>query len=176
MPSGLSGLIVAALLAAAISTLSSSMSSLASVTMYDYVMPYFKRVHAGNEVIVSRAITLAWCLLLVGSASIFMNSPKAVVELALSIASFTYGGLLGTFFLGVLFKKPQLRHAIPAFLAGIGVMVYVILGTRIAWTWYTLIGASVTVLTGLVLTFVWSRAPESPAVDVDSQACAGVDE
>ncbi|HPZ99250.1 MAG TPA: sodium:solute symporter [Phycisphaerae bacterium] len=175
MPTGLCGLIVAALLAAAISTLSSSISSLASVTMYDYVMPYVKRVHAGNEVVVSRVITLTWCLLLVGSATVFMNSPEAVVELALSIASFTYGGLLGTFFLGVLFKKPQLRHAIPAFLAGIGVMLYVILGTPIAWTWYTLIGASVTVLTGLVLTLVWPAEPAPSVVEKEARAYASAD-
>lgn len=176
MPSGLSGLIIAALLAAAISTLSSSMSALASVTMYDYVMPYVKHVNEGNEVAVSRLITLGWCLLLVGSATVFMRSPKAVVELALSIASFTYGGLLGTFFLGVLFTGPQLRHAVPAFLAGIAVMVYVILGTSIAWTWYTLIGATVTVVTGLVLTWLWIEQPKPQRTAIDSDACAGVDD
>lgn len=168
MPSGLSGLIVAALLAAAISTLSSSMSALASVTMYDYVMPYIKRVHAGNEIIVSRGITLAWCMLLVGSAAVFMNSPQAVVELALSIASFTYGGLLGTFFLGVLFTRPQLRHAVPAFLTGIGVMTWIILSTSIAWTWYTFIGTSVTVFTGLVAT--WISPPRPGEIERDVYA------
>jgi solute:Na+ symporter, SSS family len=176
MPSGLSGLIVAALLAAAISSLSSSMSALASVTMYDYIMPYVKRVNEANEVAVSRIITLVWCLLLVGSATVFMQSSRAVVELALSIASFTYGGLLGTFFLGVLFKKPQLRHAIPAFLAGLAVMIYVIRGTDIAWTWYTLIGASVTVITGLLLTWLWVEHPDPQRTEIDSEACAGVED
>ena len=152
MPSGLSGLIVAALLAAAISTLSGSISSLGSATMYDYIMPYYKRLNSANEIIISRLITLIWALLLVGSALIFMQSSQAVVELALSIASFTYGGLLGTFFLGVLFRSPQIKQAIPAFLTGIVFMAFVILFTSIAWTWYTLIGSSVTVLTGLLLT------------------------
>ncbi len=152
MPVGLSGLIVAALLAAAISTLSGSISSLGSATMYDYVMPYYKKLNPSNEIAISRIITLIWCLLLIGSALIFMQSSQAVVELALSIAAFTYGGLLGTFFLGVLFKAPQIRDAIPAFAAGILVMVYVILFTSIAWTWYTLIGATVTVIVGQLLT------------------------
>ena len=152
MPVGLSGLIVAALLAAAISTLSGSISSLGSATMYDYVIPYYKRLNAANEIIISRLITLIWALLLVGSALIFMQSSQAVVELALSIASFTYGGLLGTFFLGVLFRSPQLKQAIPAFLTGIVFMIFVILFTEIAWTWYTFIGSGVTLLTGLLLT------------------------
>ena len=152
MPAGLSGLIIAALFAAAMSTLSSSMTALGSATMYDYIIPYYRKLTSANEMAVSRMITLLWCLLLVGSAIFFMQSSGTVVELALSIASFTYGGLLGTFFLGVLFRDPGLKEAIPAFIAGILVMVYVILFTSIAWTWYTFIGALVTVITGLLLT------------------------
>ena len=152
IPTGISGFIIAALFAAAMSTLSSSITALGSVTMYDYIVPYYKKLNSTNEVMISRLITGIWCLLLIGSAIVFMQSSQAVVELALSIASFTYGGLLGTFILGVLFRKPQIRHAIPAFLTGIGIMIYIILFTSIAWTWYTLIGTIVTVLTGLLLT------------------------
>lgn len=155
MPTGLSGFIIAALFAAAMSTLSSSITALGSTTMYDYVMPYYKKLKQTNEVRISRLITGIWCLLLVGSAISFMKSSKVVVELALSIASFTYGGLLGTFILGVLFKKPQIKHAIPAFVTGIALMIYIIIFTSVAWTWYTLIGAMVTVLTGLLLTKIW---------------------
>jgi solute:Na+ symporter, SSS family len=155
MPSGLSGLIIAALFAAAMSTLSSSITALGSATMYDYIMPYYKKLSTVNEMAISRLITLIWCALLVGSAIFFMSSSSIVVELALSIASFTYGGLLGTFFLGVLFSKPQLKHAVPAFLTGIIVMIYVIIFTEIAWTWYTLIGSGITVITGLIITRLW---------------------
>jgi len=145
------------LFAAAMSTLSSSITALGSTTMYDFIMPYYKKLKESNEVMISRLITGFWCLLLIGSAIIFMKSSQAVVELALSIASFTYGGLLGSFILGVLFRKPQIRHAIPAFITGIMVMVYIILFTSIAWTWYTLIGTLVTVSTGLILTLLWRK-------------------
>jgi solute:Na+ symporter, SSS family len=161
MPSGLTGLIIAALFAAAMSTLSSSITALGSATMYDYVMPYYKKLSALNEMTISRLITLTWCILLIGSAIFFMSGTRIVVELALSIASFTYGGLLGTFLLGVLFTKPQLRHAIPAFLSGIIVMIYVILFTQIAWTWYTLIGAMVTIGIGQLATILW-KGDRSP--------------
>ncbi len=155
MPTGLSGLIIAALFAAAMSTLSSSITALGSTTMYDYIVPYYKKLSKNNEVLISRIITGAWCVLLVGSAILFMQSSQIVVELALSIASFTYGGLLGTFFLGVLFRKPKLQHAIPAFMTGIIAMVYIILFTSVAWTWYTFIGAIITVSSGLLLTKFW---------------------
>lgn len=149
MPSGISGLIIAGLLAAAMSTLAGSMNSLASAVMFDFYKPYFgKNNNPTSDVRISRFFTGLWCILLISSAFIFMETPKTVVELALSIASFTYGGLLGTFLLGVLFKKPQQRDALIAFAAGIIVMIGVIYFTNIAWTWYTVIGSGVTVLVG----------------------------
>jgi len=154
MPQGLSGFIIAALFAAAMSTLSSSLTALGSTTMYDYVIPYYRKLKPSNEMLISRLITSIWCILLAGSAIFFMTSAQAVVELALSIASFTYGGLLGAFLLGVIFKKPQLKHAVPAFLTGIITMTFIIIFSNIAWTWYTLIGTLVTIFTGLALTLV----------------------
>ncbi|CUS97640.1 sodium:solute symporter [Candidatus Kryptobacter tengchongensis] len=149
MPSGISGLIIAGLFAAAMSTLAGSMSSLASSAMIDIYKPYFgKNTDERKELIVSRIITAIWAFLLVGSAIFFMKTEKTVVELALSIASFTYGGLLGTFLLGVLFKKIDETSALVGFISGIVVMVYVILNTKIAWTWHTLIGAGTTIITG----------------------------
>jgi SSS family solute:Na+ symporter len=83
-----------------------------------------------------------------------MNTSKTVVELALSIASFTYGGLLGTFLLGALFKKTRQGDALVAFVSGIIVMVGVIFFTKIAWTWYTVIGSASTVLVGVMMSKV----------------------
>lgn len=149
MPSGISGLIIAGLFAAAMSTLAGSMSSLASSAMIDIYKPYFgKNTDEKKELIISRLITAIWAILLVGSAMFFMKTEKTVVELALSIASFTYGGLLGTFLLGILFKKVDETSALVGFISGIAVMVYVILNTKIAWTWHTLVGAGTTIIVG----------------------------
>ena len=75
-----------------------------------------------------------------------MNSSQAVVELALSIASFTYGGLLGTFLLGLLNKKAGQRDALIALFMGILVMITVVVLNLTAWTWYTLIGVIITLV------------------------------
>ncbi|CUU03961.1 transporter, SSS family [Candidatus Thermokryptus mobilis] len=149
MPSGVSGLIIAGLFAAAMSTLAGSMSSLASSAMVDIYKPYFgKDNDERKELFVSRVITAIWAVLLVGSAVFFMRTERTVVELALSIASFTYGGLLGSFLLGVLFKKIDEGSALVGFVSGVVVMIYVILNTKIAWTWHTFIGASTTIVVG----------------------------
>jgi len=109
----------------------------------------------------------------VGFASLFESTDNPVVELGLSIASFTYGGMLGVFLLGRFNRRVSQRWAIGAFLAAIGLMVLVIFGVwvrpdghllfalkpeaarvaskglrSLAWPWYTLLGALLTLLFG----------------------------
>jgi Na+/proline symporter len=100
-----------------------------------------------------------WAILLVGAAIFFMNTSQAVVELALSIASFTYGGLLGTFLLGILVKKARQEDALAGFVAGIFIMITVISLKLVAWTWFTLIGVLATLLVGGLLNALSDREP-----------------
>jgi len=83
-----------------------------------------------------------------------MNTSSAVVELALSIASFTYGGLLGTFLLGFFFKQADQRGALTGFTLAIIVMAFVITFHLVAWTWFTIIGVAVTLLTGYLVSLL----------------------
>ena len=152
LPVGLSGFIIAGLFAAALSTLAGSISSLASSTMLDLYKPMFgKNLQPEKELKLSRFMTLGWAVLLIFAAIFFMNSPSAVVELALSIASFTYGGLLGTFILGLINKKAKQEDALAGFTAGIFVMITVITLKLVAWTWFTLVGVITTVIIGSIL-------------------------
>jgi len=155
LPSGISGFIIAGLFAAAISTLAGSISSLSSSTVFDLLGSVKNKFFDKNKLLISRWTTLFWSLLLIASALFFMSSPQTVVELALSIASFTYGGLLGTFLLGVFNKKAKQEDAIAAFTAGIFVMLAVVFLKLVAWTWFILIGAGITLLVGTIL----SRLP-----------------
>ena len=162
LPSGFSGFIVAGLLAAALSTLAGSVSSMASSTTLDLIKPRLANpLPPMREVILSRAVTVGFAVLLVGSAIFFMNTSQAVVELALSISSFTYGGLLGTFLLGALFRRPREEDALGGFTAGIFVMVSVISLKLVAFTWYTLVGVVATLAVGLLLTSL-SNKPGAP--------------
>ncbi len=151
LPSGISGIIVAGLFASAMGSLSGSINSLASSTLVDLYKPYFGKIE--NEVRdlkLSKLFSVFWTIALVGTAFIFIHMNESVIEIALSIASVTYGGLLGTFLLGVLFKKPQQKDAIIGFTVGLLVLVYVFFFTPIAWTWYTMIGALATIAVGLI--------------------------
>ena len=153
MPAGLFGLIIAGLFAAALSTLAGSISSLSSSAMMDLYTPLFgKNKNDAAQLRISRLFSIMWALMLVGSALFFMNTSQAVVELALSIASFTYGGLLGTFLLGLLVKRAGQREALAGFAAGIIVMIVVISLKLVAWTWFTVIGVTATLIVGGLLT------------------------
>ncbi len=105
LPSGVKGIIIAGLFAAALSTLAGSITSLSSSVMLDLYLPLKKSIDEKKNLLYSKLLTIFWAVMLIFSAFIFMESSKAVVELALSIASFTYGGLLGTFLLGLSNKK-----------------------------------------------------------------------
>lgn len=153
MPSGLSGLIIAGLLAAAMSTLSGSVNSLASATYADIYLARARHpVPPGRQLTLSRRFSVLWSAVLVAVAIFFIYAgSKVLVEIALGVASFTYGGLLGLFLLGRFSTRVREREAIIAFFAGIAVMAVIVNSGAVGWTWFTLAGGSVTILTGLAL-------------------------
>ena len=150
LPTGLAGLVVAGVLASAMGTLSSSISSLASSTFLDLFRKTArgKSLDPSKEIWWSRIFTLFWGVVLIGGAMLFTDVKNPVVEIGLKIASFTYGGLLGTFFLGLLFKRADQRDAYLGFLSGLVAMSLVLIWTPIAFTWHTLIGCLVTLMVG----------------------------
>jgi SSS family transporter len=159
LPSGISGIIVAGLFSAAMSTLAGSMTSLASSTMHDLYIPFFgKNLNDQKQLRISRMFTVFWAVMLVMTAIFFMGSSRAVVEIALSIASFTYGGLLGTFLLGIINKKAMQEDALAGFVAGIFIMISVISLNLVAWTWYTFVGVVATLLIGSLLSKLTDRS------------------
>lgn len=150
LPIGLAGLVIAGVLASAMGTLSSSISSLASSTFMD-LFRTSKRgaaLDSAQQLFWSKAFTLLWGIVLIGGAMLFTDTKNPVVELGLKIASFTYGGLLGTFFLGLFFKRITQRDAYAGFIAGIAAMTLVLAYTTIDFTWHTLIGCIVTIAVG----------------------------
>ncbi len=151
LPSGVKGIIIAGLFAAALSTLAGSITSLSSSVMLDLYIPFKKSIDEKKNLLYSKLLTIFWAVMLIFSAFIFMESSRAVVEVALSIASFTYGGLLGTFLLGLSNKKIQQNHAIAGFISAIVVMSFIIFFKVVAWTWFILIGVCVTLFVGNIL-------------------------
>lgn len=152
LPPGVTGLLIAGIFAAAMSSLSSSINSLASASAYDFWAPMSGAV--GDEARILRAgklFTLLWALLLVAGAVLFipLSRGTTAVEVALGIASLVYGGLLGAFALGVLTRRPGQTAAIVGM--GVGIGVVTLLQGSMAWPWYTPVGTVVTLGVGWIV-------------------------
>jgi solute:Na+ symporter, SSS family len=181
MPHGISGLLIAAILAAAMSNLSAALNSLASTSIIDFYAHFRPQSSEQRRLKLSRVATVAWGLVLFGLA-ILSRSGGKVVEMGLSIASVAYGALLGVFLLGVLTKKVHESGAMVGMLCGfltnlyiwkgheafawvgsqVGVTVtWIPLSRNIPFTWYVVIGSIVTFLVGYSASLVMpAKAPK----------------
>jgi Na+/proline symporter len=144
MPHGISGLLIAAILAAAMSNLSAALNSLSSSSIMDFYVRFRPQSDERTKMRLSRVETLFWALLLFGLAVLSLNKVGRVVEVGLQIASIAYGALLGVFMLGVLTRRANQRGAMVGMVFGFGVEIYLWLGTRVPWTWWVMIGTCVT--------------------------------
>ena len=161
LPHGISGLVIAAIFAAAMSNLSGSLNSLASTTVLDFYKPLINP-DAGEEFLLklSRRLTAAWGVILILIA-FFAQGWGSVFTVGLTIASIVYGTMLGAFLLGVLTKRANQTGAICGMLASLGTMLCVKLYTTIAWTWYVLIGTLICLFVGYTVSALFPQPKNS---------------
>ena len=148
MPHGISGLLIAAILAAAMSNLSAALNSLSSSAIMDFYARLRPQADEKIRMRLSRLATVAWALVLFGLAVIALHKVGRVVEVGLQIASVAYGALLGVFLLGVLTRRANQFGAMIGMVFGFGVELFIWLRTPIPWTWWVLIGTAVTFSVG----------------------------
>lgn len=156
MPHGISGLLIAAILAAAMSNLSAALNSLSSTTVVDFYLRRRGEVSEARRVSVSRFATVVWGLVLFGLALLSRHGGR-VVEIGLTIISVAYGSLLGVFLLGILTRRANESGALVGMACGLAINLYLWLGAnqfaswagfRIAYTWLVAIGTVVTFVVG----------------------------
>jgi SSS family transporter len=151
LPHGISGLMVAAILAAAMSTLSGSLNSLASTTVVDFYRPFIKKDASPEEQLrISRWATVFWGFAMAVLA-VLSRGVQSVLEAGLTIASITYGCMLGVFLLGVLTRRANEAGSIAGMIAGLAAMLSIWKWGGIAWTWYVLIGTVITFTIGYLV-------------------------
>jgi len=170
LPTGLAGLMVAGILAAAMSTISSSINALASSVTHDLYSSWTGVTDPIRLFRLGRMFSALWGLALIGAALFFYRLSSGgdtpVVVLALSIASITYGALLGTYVLGARVTASRGRDVVGAVLLSVAVMLVVVFSAkiaahegfawlapvgRLAWPWYVPAGTALTILAGWML-------------------------
>ena len=158
LPRGLAGLMIAAVFAAAMSTMSGSLNSLASTTVFDFYKPLLKRPVADSRLLlISRWCTAGWGVVLIVIA-LAARDWGSVFTTGLSIASLVYGPMLGACLLGVLTRRANEPGVMAGIAVSLGCMLLVWFFTTLAWTWYVLVGTLICVTVGyLTSLFVPSR-------------------
>jgi SSS family transporter len=145
LPTGLAGLVIAAILAAAMSNLSAALNAMASTTIMDFVKPLWPALSDQRLLRMAKWATLAWGAILFG-IGLMARHVTSVLEAGLSIASILYGALLGVFLLGVLTRRPGEWAAIIGMSAGL--LTTFILHYYVAYTWFVISGSLVTFIVG----------------------------
>src|SRR5882724_751679 len=161
MPHGISGLLIAAILAAAMSNLSAALNSLSSTTILDFYTRMRPDISEGRLLHLSRIATIVWGIVLFALA-ILSRSGGKVVELGLAIASVAYGALLGVFLLGVLTKRATETGAMIGMFCGFLANVYLWQFTKVPFTWYVALGSILTFVVGYGSSLLLFRS-EKPA-------------
>jgi len=163
LPHGISGLVIAAIFAAAMSNLSASLNSLASTTVLDFYGPMGGAKKGDQHLLkVSRWATACWGVVLIFVA-IMARSWGSVFTAGLTIASIVYGPMLGAFALGVFTTRTTTKGLMTGMAIALGTMWMVWFNTKLAWTWYVLLGCAICVSVGYLASLATGKPSERSA-------------
>jgi len=150
MAHGVSGLLVSAILAAAMSNLSAALNSLSSTTVVDFYGRWRPLATEEQRMRVSKLVTVGWGLALFGLAIMARHGGR-VLEVGLAITSVAYGSLLGVFLLGVLDRRASEPGATAGMLVGFLLNIFLWRFSRVSFTWYIALGSAATFVVGFLV-------------------------
>jgi solute:Na+ symporter, SSS family len=151
MPTGLIGLLMAAIFAAAMSTIAGELSALSTSTVMDFYRRWVR--DDGDEphlLMVSKVAMLFWALF-ASLVAIWAVELGSLIEVVNRFGSFFYGSILGVFLLAIGWKRANSIGALAGLIAGMSVVAYVAINTSVAFLWHNLIGAVVVFVVGMIV-------------------------
>ena len=189
LPVGLAGLLIAGILASTMGALASALNALSTSTIADLYQRFTKRTVEDSRLLRhGRMWTLIWAVVFAIFASLFTNSKDPVIQQGLGIVGYTYGALLGSFFLGLVVKKARQSDAVIAFACSVAGMAFLILFVKfdkattavhlqfgaatktlvpLATYWYTFVGVLISMIVGGLLA-LRHRGADPRATEVDA--------
>jgi solute:Na+ symporter, SSS family len=162
MPAGLAGLLLAAIIAVAMSNASGALNSLAASSVLDFSILRGRNTNNDPAKLLkySKRITLLWGAALVVFGLVHWGP---VLEAGLTVASLPFGSLLGLFLLGTFDSRSNARGSLLGMFAGLASVLFVFRFTAVAFTWFVLIGACITFVAGAAASRLWPEQPASSA-------------
>jgi SSS family solute:Na+ symporter len=154
MPTGLAGLLLASILAIAMSNASGSLNSLAASSVLDFAALSGKKADPAAFLKLSRRMTLVWGSVLI----LFGLLPWGhLLEAGLTVASLPFGSLLGLFLLGTFDSRANATGSLVGMFGGLASVLLVLGFTKVAFTWYVLIGSCVTFALGALVSRIFAQ-------------------
>ena len=158
IPAGLAGILLASILAIAMSNASGSLNSLAASSVADFARLRGRENDPGAFLQLSRRATLVWGAVLIAFALLPWSH---LLEAGLTVSSLPFGSLLGLFLLGTFDARANSTGSLIGMFGGLATVVLVLAFTNIAFTWYVLIGSCVTFLIGALASRVLAGSANS---------------
>ncbi|MFN0086803.1 MAG: sodium:solute symporter [Blastocatellia bacterium] len=156
-PAGVVGLIIAAIFAAAMSTISAELASLSTATVMDFYRRHFRKEKGdAHYLMVSKIATGAWGVF---ACIVALNATKlgSLIEVVNRFGSYFYGSLLGVFVLAIGTKRANGNGAFLGLIMGVAVVAVVGFYSTISFLWYNVIGCVVVVITGMILSLIFPK-------------------
>jgi solute:Na+ symporter, SSS family len=166
LPTGVLGLVIAAIFSAAMGTLAGSLNSSASTIVNDLYRPFTGQTDERHLMRVSRGMTVLWGCVLTAVAFGARRLEDNVVNNALAIASFVSGILLGLFLLGILTRRVGQSAALAGVLAGLLAVSFAKFRTPLAWPWFALVGSSTVYSVGMLASMFLPHQPTESSVEI----------
>lgn len=171
VPTGLLGVVIAGILAAALSSVDSAFNSLSAVTVEE-LLPE-KRSEPRRRLLWARAATVLWGVVATAAALVFERSGETTIEIVNRVGSALYGPLLAVFLLAWKSRKADRLSAVLGAWAGLGAnLLLAWRAPEVSWLWWNVSGCLVTWVVGIA--FGRARSPEpGPTSDRGGRRLAG---
>jgi solute:Na+ symporter, SSS family len=157
MPTGLAGVLLASILAVAMSNASGSLNSLSASSVMDLSVLRGRSIDPARFLKISRRMTLVWGVVLIGFGLIKWE--HSLLETGLTVASLPFGSLLGLFLLGTLDSRANSVGSLIGMFAGLAAVLTIYLASKVAYTWYFMIGSCITFAVGALVSRIFQQRP-----------------
>lgn len=158
MPRGIRGLIIAGLIAAAMSTVDSVLTSMSTSTLIDVYKRWLKpQASDSHYLVASRIFMVFWGIVIICLALFIIPLFSSIVKAANSVIGPLAGVILGIILLGMFSRRTNAAGVFVGILAGLGVVVYIFFCTKVMFMLYAVFGLASTTVVGYVASLFFAR-------------------
>lgn len=158
MPPGLVGLMIAAIFAAAMSSIAAELNALATATIIDFYRRHFRKHGTDSHYLMAAKLATGFWGLFACAVAVYASTLGSLIEVVNRFGSFFYGSILGVFVLAILTRRATGTGAFVGLMAGMSAVAAVAFGRpEISFLWHNVIGAVVVVVVGLALSVLFPR-------------------